>query len=61
MPTAKEHAEGATVYMKRYPGIMWIVIKVGTSPSGARVYTVRAPDAFDDTRGSLVWADDLQD
>jgi hypothetical protein len=51
---------GDTVYMKRYPGIMWIVLKAMRAPaSGDPTYAIRAADRFDDERGSLVWDDAL--
>jgi len=51
---------GDTVYMKRYPGVMWVVLKAMRAPaSGDPTYAIRAADDFKDERGSLVWDEAL--
>jgi hypothetical protein len=53
--TTFKYRPGSTVYMKRYPGVMWVVLKAMPGPgTGDPFYTVRAPDDFTNERGYLV-------
>jgi hypothetical protein len=55
-----KYKPGATVYMKRHPGVPFVVLKSMTAfASGDPTYTVRAADNVSDTRGYLVWEDAL--